>query len=237
MVNRNIRHVEPGKACRGCDLVRAELASVWLRRALGRHARHGRRRHIFATPLGGAMALQAHLLIGHLDTVFEPDSPFPPSPAPAIAQGPRRRLQGRRRVLIAACCDAGGGTLRDSRIMLGITGDRKGSGAPIAVASPRLIEAGRWADVVSLNRESGHRGRRDFGTVSRRSETSWTAHHPWHRSGHSSGVFGGELGFGAIYEIRASDRLPARDFPSPISPTCRRDRRGTPPTIDCEACA
>ena len=92
------------------------------------------------------------------------------------------------------------GTLRDADIMVVMTGDEERPGSPIAAARRDLIEAGRWADVALEYENLATEDGRDFGTVARRSATSWTL--TTHgRSGHSSGVFGDELGYGAIYEM------------------------------------
>jgi glutamate carboxypeptidase len=81
-----------------------------------------------------------------------------------------------------------------------LTGDEERTGAPIAVARKDLIDAGKWADVAlefeSLAREDG----KDWGTVARRSSANWTLTVKG-KTGHSSGVFGPGLGYGAIYEM------------------------------------
>src|SRR3546814_13903257 len=98
------------------------------------------------------------LLIGHLDTVFEPDSPF---------QGFTR--EGERAVGPGIGDDKGGvavivaalrameeaGTLDEAAIKVVLTGDEARSGSPIDVARRALIAAGHWADVRSGERRVG----------------------------------------------------------------------------------
>ena len=149
--------------------------------------------------------------------MFEPDSPFQAfARAGNRATGPGvGDCKGGDVVMIAALrAMQAAGTLRDADIMVVMTGDEERPGAPIAAARRDLIEAGRWADVAlefeNLATEDG----RDFGTVARRSATSWTltAHG---RSGHSSGVFGDELGYGAIYEMARILDAFRRELPEP----------------------
>jgi glutamate carboxypeptidase len=126
------------------------------------------------------------------------------------------------------------GTLQGADIMVVMTGDEERPGAPIATARRDLIEAGRWADVAleyeNLATEEG----RDFGTIARRSSTSWTL--TTHgRSGHSSGVFGADLGYGAIYEMaRILDGF-RRELPEPnLTYNVGVIGGGTPAAIDAE---
>jgi glutamate carboxypeptidase len=160
----------------------------------------GRAGHIVATHAGRGRNV---LLIGHLDTVFEPESPFQHftregnrATGPGVGDD-----KGGLAVIVAALrAMHAAGTLRDANVTVVLTGDEERPGSPIAVARRDLIAAGRAADFAleyeNLATEEG----RDFGTVARRSSTSWTltAHG---RTGHSSGVCSADLGCGAIYEI------------------------------------
>jgi glutamate carboxypeptidase len=126
------------------------------------------------------------------------------------------------------------GTLRDADIEIVLTGDEERPGSPITVARRDLIEAGRRADVAlefeNLAREDG----RDFGTVARRSSTSWTLR-THGRTGHSSGIFGDQLGFGAIYELaRILDSF-RRELPEPnLTYNVGVVAGGTPAEIDAD---
>jgi glutamate carboxypeptidase len=143
------------------------------------------------------------LLIAHLDTVFEPDSPFQAfSREGDRAVGPGVGDDKGGMVVIVAALRAmhKAGALRDADIDIVLTGDEERPGAPLAVARRDLVEAGRKADVAlefeNLARDDGV----DFGTIARRSSTSWTLRTSG-RSGHSSGIFREGVGYGAIYEL------------------------------------
>ncbi|MCA3254546.1 MAG: M20/M25/M40 family metallo-hydrolase [Alphaproteobacteria bacterium] len=162
----------------------------------------GRAGHLIATHRGkpGRKRL---LLIGHLDTVFEPDSPFQ-----------RFEQQGDRAVGPGVGDDKGGivvivaalrarkaaGTLRDANIEVVLTGDEEDAGSPIPVARADLIAAGKRADVAldfeNLSRENGQ----DMGSIARRSSNDWSLKITA-KSGHSSGIFSSYAGDGAAYEL------------------------------------
>jgi glutamate carboxypeptidase len=176
----------------------------------------GRAGHIVATHRGSGTGKRL-LLIGHLDTVFEPDSPFQGFARDGNrATGPGvGDCKGGNAVIIAALrAMQAAGTLDDADIIVIFTGDEERPGAPMAIARRDLIEAGRNSDVAlefeNLARENG----RDFGTIARRSSTSWTLRARG-RTGHSSGIFQDELGYGAIYEMaRILDSF-RRELPEP----------------------
>ena len=176
----------------------------------------GRAGHIIATHRseGGGRRL---LLIGHLDTVFEPDSPFQSFERDgARATGPGIGDDKGGLVVIVAALRAmqAAGTLRDANITIVLTGDEERPGSPLTTARRDLIEAGRWADAAlefeNLARDEG----RDYGTVARRSSTSWTLRTRG-RTGHSSGVFSDGLGYGAIYEMARILDAFRRELPEP----------------------
>jgi glutamate carboxypeptidase len=202
LVNRNSGTLNLAGVTAVGAMVRAELEPLGFEvRWVGMEAT-GRAGHIVATHRGNGRGKRI-LLIGHLDTVFEPDSPFQ-----AFARDGNRATgpgvgdcKGGDVVMIAALrAMQAAGTLRDADIVVVMTGDEERPGAPIATARRDLIEAGRWADVALEYENLANDDGQDFGTVARRSATSWTL--TTHgRSGHSSGVFGPELGFGAVYEM------------------------------------
>ncbi|MBV9881815.1 MAG: M20/M25/M40 family metallo-hydrolase [Sphingomonadaceae bacterium] len=234
MVNRNSGTLNlPGVTAVG-EMVRAELEPLGFEvRWIDMHAT-GRAGHIVATHRGNGRGKRI-LLIGHLDTVFEPESPFQAftrngdrATGPGVGD-----CKGGDAVLVAALrAMQAAGTLRNADIMVVMTGDEERPGAPIAAARRDLIEAGRWADVALEFENLASEGGRDFGTVARRSATSWTL--TTHgRSGHSSGVFGGELGYGAIYEMaRILDSF-RRELPEPdLTYNVGVLAGGTPAAID-----
>ncbi|GAA4822784.1 M20 family metallopeptidase [Sphingosinicella ginsenosidimutans] len=234
LVNRNSGTLNLDGVRAVGEMVRAELEPLGFEVRWVDMSATGRAGHLVATHRGNGRGKRI-LLIGHLDTVFEPSSPFQRFTRDGDrATGPGvGDCKGGDVVAIAALrAMQQAGTLDDADIMVVMTGDEERPGAPIATARRDLIEAGRWADVAlefeNLAREDG----RDYGTVARRSSTSWTltAHG---RTGHSSGVCGPGLGCGAIYEIaRILDSF-RRELPEPnLTYNVGVIAGGTPASID-----
>ena len=160
----------------------------------------GRAGHIVARHKGNGRGKRM-LLIGHLDTVFEPDSPFQ-----------RWDRQGNRGIGPGSGDDKGGmavmiaalramrqaGTLKGADITVVLTGDEEDAGDPIEVTRGPLIAAGKWADVALDFEALAMKDGKDMGSIARRSSDSWTLIASG-RTGHSSGV--GRPDYGAIYEL------------------------------------
>jgi glutamate carboxypeptidase len=158
--------------------------------------------HIVATHRGNGRGKRM-LLIGHLDTVFEPDSPFQTfgiEGGRAIGPGVGDDKGGLVVIIAALRAMHIAGTLREADIMVVLTGDEERPGTPIEIARRDLIEAGRWADVALDFENLSTEDEQDMGVIARRSSTSWTLRTSG-RTGHSSGVFSESLGYGAIYEM------------------------------------
>ncbi|AJA10454.1 peptidase M20 [Sphingopyxis fribergensis] len=162
----------------------------------------GRAGHLIATHTGKPDAKRL-LLIAHLDTVFEPDSPFQKfTRLGDMGEGPGAGDDKGGMVVIVAALRAmqAAGTLKDSNIEIHMTGDEEDSGSPIEKARADLIAAGKRSDVAldfeGLVRDNGA----DMGSVARRSSDSWTVTATG-KSAHSSGVFSAAAGDGAIYEL------------------------------------
>jgi len=143
------------------------------------------------------------LLIAHLDTVFEPDSPFQKFTRKGdMGEGPGAGDDKGGMVVIVAALRAmkAAGTLKDANIEIHMTGDEEDAGDPIEKARADLIEAGKRSDVAldfeGLVRDKGA----DMGSVARRSSESWTVTATG-KSAHSSGIFSAGAGDGAIYEL------------------------------------
>ena len=158
--------------------------------------------HLFARR-GGDSDAPRILMIGHIDTVFEPSSPFQLFARDGDrATGPGVVDDKGGIVVILAALRAmeAAGTLEGANIVVALTGDEEDAGDPIAQSRQHLIEAGQWADVAlgfeQLSTDEG----RDMGVVARRSSNSWTLTTSG-RTGHSSGVFSEGAGYGAIYEM------------------------------------
>jgi glutamate carboxypeptidase len=110
--------------------------------------------HLIATKKGkpGTKRL---LLIGHLDTVFEKDSPFQTFKRRTEAgideaEGPGAGDDKGGLVTIVAALRAmkAAGTLKDANIEIHMTGDEEDSGDPISIARADLIAAGKRSDAA-----------------------------------------------------------------------------------------
>jgi len=164
----------------------------------------GRAGHLVARHSGSKRGKRL-LLIAHLDTVFEPDSPFQ-----------RWQLEGDRAHGPGAGDDKGGiavivaalramkaaGTLKRANITVFLTGDEEDAGNPITISRRDLIAEGKKADVAldfeNLATDDGPNGPVEMGSIARRSAGSWTVTVTG-QSAHSAGVGAGN--YGAIYEL------------------------------------
>lgn len=166
----------------------------------------GRAGHLVATH-SGKPGTKRLLLIGHLDTVFEADSPFQKftrNGAFATGPGVADDKGGVVAMLAALRAMAAAGTLRNANVVAYLTGDEEDAGDPQSAARADLIAEGKMADIAldfeGLARDVGPDGKLiDMGSIARRSAYSWTIE-VTAKSGHSSGVFGAD-GDGAIYAL------------------------------------
>ncbi|MWV28217.1 M20/M25/M40 family metallo-hydrolase [Aurantiacibacter rhizosphaerae] len=158
--------------------------------------------HLFARHMGDSDAAKV-LLIGHIDTVFEPESPFQRFMRDgdrATGPGVVDDKGGIIVILSALRAMQAAGTLSGANIVVALTGDEEDAGDPIAQSRQHLIEAGQWADTAlgfeGLSVVDGQ----DLAVVARRSSNSWTLTTTG-CTGHSSGIFAEGAGYGAIYEM------------------------------------
>lgn len=138
------------------------------------------------------------LLIGHLDTVFEPDDPFQRfERRDSLAHGPGAldMKGGDVAMLYALKALDAAGALDGATIRIVLTGDEESAGLPLSVTRGDLIAAARESD-VALGFEGGDPGR---AVVARRGSSEWMLEVTG-RQGHSSLIFGREYGSGAIFE-------------------------------------
>lgn len=236
LVNQNSGSLNlPGVTATG-EMVRAELEPLgfdvqWIdMRATGRAG------HLVASHVGNGRGKRV-LLIGHLDTVFEPDSLFQRfvrdgdrATGPGVGDD-----KGGVVVMIAALrAMHATGALRDADIKVVLTGDEELVGKPIDLARADLIAAGKWADVALeyevLQVQDGH----DYATVARRGATTWDIETTG-ATGHSQNIFGEVLGYGANYELaRILDGF-RRDLPEPnLTYNVSLILGGTPATLDAD---
>ena len=141
------------------------------------------------------------LLIGHLDTVFEPDSPFQrfETREDGIADGPGIvDMKGGNVVALyalKALDDAG--VLERLSVTVILSGDEERPGDPIAVGRQHLIAAARWAD-YAIAFENGDNNPAT-AVVARRGNSRWRLTVEA-RAAHSSQLFRDDVGSGAIFE-------------------------------------
>ena len=183
-------------------MMRAELEPLGFTVQWIPMAETGRAGHIVATHKGDGKGRKM-LLIGHLDTVFEPDSPFQHFVRDGDkATGPGAGDDKGGMVVMVAALRAmrAAGTLKNADLEIVLTGDEEDNGNPIEIARRDLIAAGKRADVAldfeGLAQENGL----DMGSIARRSSGAWEIRATG-KSAHSSGIFSAASGDGAVYEL------------------------------------
>lgn len=160
----------------------------------------GRAGHLIAETRGsGSLRL---VLIGHLDTVFESDSPFQQfeRTGESTARGPGVIDMKGGNVIIVHAMKAlrAAGVLDHVNATVVLIGDEEKSGRPLSLAREHLIEAAREAD-VALGFEDGD-GNPHTAVISRRGWTGWTLRSRG-RPAHSSQIFREDVGAGAVFEV------------------------------------
>jgi glutamate carboxypeptidase len=147
------------------------------------------------------------LLIGHMDTVFEPSSSFQryapvADSAGKVATGPGVADMKGGLVIMLAALNAmkQAGALQKSEIRIVLSGDEERAGAPIDKARHDMIDAAKQSDVALEFEPSLRRDGQDTISIARRSSTMWHIETTG-LSGHSSQIFGEHFGYGAIYEL------------------------------------
>ncbi len=142
------------------------------------------------------------LIIGHLDTVFEPSSGFQRfrrDSTTAYGPGVSDMKGGNAVALHAIRALEQAGALDGATITVFFTGDEELPGEPLADARRALIDAAKQSDIALEFEELITDSLGDWVTIARRSSTTWTLEVSG-RGAHSSTIFGPETGAGAIYE-------------------------------------
>lgn len=141
------------------------------------------------------------LLIGHLDTVFEPSSPFQSferiDAERATGPGITDMKGGNVIMLQALRALHEVDLLQDMDITVVMTGDEELSGDPLTLSKKAIIDAATYAD-IAIGFEDGD-GNPTTANISRRGSSDWTLRVKG-RPAHSSQVFREDIGPGAIYE-------------------------------------
>ena len=141
------------------------------------------------------------LLIGHLDTVFEADSPFQEfkmlNDSMAQAPGGNDMKGGDIIILYALKALKDNGLLKNAQIIVALTGDEESTGKPLDISRAHLIEAAKRSDIaLCFETSTGF----NYATVARRGSSGWKVEVEGKRA-HSSGIFNENTGAGAVFEI------------------------------------
>ncbi len=155
--------------------------------------------HLFAETKGNKG--KKLLLIGHLDTVFEEDSPFQQfkkvNDSIAHAPGGNDMKGGNVIMLYALKALRENGMLTDAQIVVAYTGDEESTGKPLSISRKELIDAAKRSDIaLGFENSTGF----NYATVARRGASGWELKVKGKRA-HSSGVFREHTGAGAIFEM------------------------------------
>lgn len=154
--------------------------------------------HLFASIKGSKG--KKLLLIGHLDTVFEADSPFQTfkrKDSIAYAPGGNDMKGGDVVILYALKVLHELNLLNDRTITVAFTGDEESTGKPLSISRKDLIEAAKISDIaLGFETATGFNN----ATIARRGASGWKVETAGKRA-HSSGVFSERTGAGAIFEM------------------------------------
>lgn len=147
------------------------------------------------------------LLIGHMDTVFEPTSTFQrysivPGSEGKMATGPGvADMKGGLVVMLMALqAMKDAGTLEKADIKIVLSGDEEKPGHPTSVARKDMIDSGKRSDLALEFENTIQIDGVDSVRVARRSANGWQLETSG-KSGHSSQIFNATYGYGAIYEL------------------------------------
>lgn len=141
------------------------------------------------------------LLIGHLDTVFEKDSPFQKyemlNDSVATGPGVNDMKGGNVMILYALKALKEAGAIPDAQIIVALTGDEEKAGSPVSQSRKDLVEAAKRSDVaLGFETASGF----NYATVARRASYSWKLEVTG-KQAHSSGIFSENTGAGSVFEV------------------------------------
>jgi glutamate carboxypeptidase len=143
------------------------------------------------------------LLIGHMDTVFEKSSPFQTySVKGHIGTGPgvNDMKGGLVDMIFALQAMRSADVLKKAEITIVLSGDEEEHGEPASISRRDMIGAARHSDVALEFEGTPRQNGVFYGSVSRRSSITWHINTTG-ETGHSSGIFSADKGYGAIYEL------------------------------------
>ena len=181
------------------DVLRPQLESLGFKTRWVDGAAFKRAGHLIAEHPGPGPKI---LLIGHLDTVFEPSSPFQKfirlDDSTATGPGVIDMKGGDVVMLFALRALKDAGQLDKMNLTAVFDGDEEDAGRPLAAARRALIEAAAGAS-AAIGFEDGA-GDPKSAVISRRSATEWTLTTTGY-PGHASQIFHDDIGAGAIFEM------------------------------------
>jgi len=184
------------------DVMRAQLEPLGFKVEWVPMTQVGRAGHLIARHEGHGKGRRV-LLIGHMDTVFEKDSPFQKFVRKGdIAEGPGTNdMKDGLAIMVAALrAMKAANTLAPARITIVLSGDEELPGDPLSISRRDMRAAAEQSDVALEFEALAQVDGKDMGTIARRGFTSWRLTTSA-QSGHSSGVFSDSAGYGAIYEM------------------------------------
>lgn len=200
LVNQNSGSLNIEGVTKVGEMMRAELEPLGFQVSWIPMTEVKRAGHIVAVHKGNGKGKRM-LLIGHLDTVFEKDSPFQTFVRKGEkGEGPGAGDDKGGMVVMVAALRAmqAAGTLKDADIEIVLTGDEEDSGDPHSISRRDLVTAGKRADAALDFEGLSVIDGQDWGSIARRSSISWTLK-VTAKSSHSSGIFTPSAGEGAIY--------------------------------------
>jgi len=180
------------------DILRAQFDSLGFTTKWVDGAAFHRAGHLVAEHPGPGPKI---LIIGHLDTVFDPSSPFQQfvrlDDSTARGPGVIDMKGGDVIALYALRALKDAGALDSMHVVAVYDGDEEDAGSPLTAARQALTDAAHGA-TAALGFEDGA-GDPRTAVISRRGDISWTLTTTGHTA-HSSQIFTKEYGAGAIYE-------------------------------------
>lgn len=182
-------------------IMEAELRALGFTTSVIDNTKIGRGPHVFAERRGRGTGKPVHL-IGHMDTVFEPSSPFQKwerKGRGAVGPGSADMKGGLVVMLSALRGLQKTGEIDSVPLTVFLTGDEEAPGE-VAISRREFIEAGKAAR-AALCFETGIRGvSQDFASTARRGFVGWELRSTG-VAAHSGQMFSERVGYGAAFEM------------------------------------
>ena len=150
--------------------------------------------HLIAETTGTGDRGKRILLLGHIDTVLQGEH-WRRDGNKAYGNGSSDMKGGDVVLLYALKALAATGALKDTRVIVMLTGDEEAAGRPVETSRGDMVAAAKRSD-LALSFEGAHGV---DATVGRRGSSSWTLEVAG-ATGHSSQIFKERMGSGAILE-------------------------------------